>query len=153
AAAGCRSGRARAPTRGAQGCRDPGRTGPGPPMTVTPLRLPAMSRDQELSWLALLDVADRLPSHWTLVGGQMVHLLCAERGAAPDRPHDDADTVVDIRPEPHMLRPFTGTLSGLEVPAGDVGGGPAAPLVEGGRRRPRPDRRPAARGRGRARGA
>ena len=64
-------------------------------MMAAPLLLPPMSGDQELSWLALLDIAERLRSHWTLVGGQMVHLLCTEYGAAPERPTDDADTVVE----------------------------------------------------------
>lgn len=72
-----------------------------------------MSRDQSLAWHAVLDVAEQLPRLWTLVGGQMVHLHCLERGVAPQRPTDDADAVIDIRAEPRALEIFTGVLSGL----------------------------------------
>lgn len=48
--------------------------------------MPAMTPAQEASWHGLLDLYERLPLHWTLIGGQMVHLHCAERGFAPRRP-------------------------------------------------------------------
>jgi hypothetical protein len=86
------------------------------PVTVI---LPAMSAPQEKSWLALLDLHDTHPTGWTLVGGQMVHLHCAERGVAPRRPTDDVDTVLDVRAEPHVLHGFTAALYGLGFrPAG-----------------------------------
>jgi hypothetical protein len=48
----------------------------------------------------------------------MVHLHCAERGASPERPTHDADTVVDVRADPNMLAAFTGALRDLGfVPA------------------------------------
>ena len=85
-------------------------------MTVT---LPAMSAPQEKSWLALLDLHDTHPTGWTLVGGQMVHLHCAERGVSPRRPTDDVDTVLDVRAEPHVLHGFTTALRDLGFrPAG-----------------------------------
>ncbi|MBO0901843.1 hypothetical protein J1G42_14760 [Cellulomonas sp. zg-ZUI222] len=37
-----------------------------------------------------MDLHSDMPVGWVLVGGQMVHLHCAERGAAPQRPTDDA---------------------------------------------------------------
>jgi hypothetical protein len=40
--------------------------------------LPAMSEGQREGWHALLDLHDVMPVGWTLVGGQMVHLWCAE---------------------------------------------------------------------------
>ena len=81
--------------------------------------LPAMSAPQEKSWLALLDLHDTHPTGWTLVGGQMVHLHCAERGVAPRRPTDDVDTVLDVRAEPHVLHGFTTALRDLGFrPAG-----------------------------------
>lgn len=72
--------------------------------------LPSMSRAQGEAWSALLDLAERLPTGWTLVGGQMVHLHCAERGVAPTRPTDDVDAVLDVRAEPDALRTFTTVL-------------------------------------------
>lgn len=72
--------------------------------------LPAMSSAQASSWHALLDLYDEHPTGWTLVGGQMVHLHCAERGTAPQRPTDDVDTLLDVRAEPHVLLAVTGIL-------------------------------------------
>ena len=48
--------------------------------------LPPMTDAQTQGWLALLDLHDQMGTGWTLVGGQMVHLHCAERGVAPRRP-------------------------------------------------------------------
>jgi hypothetical protein len=59
--------------------------------------LPAMPAEQTASWLGLLDLFERLDSGWTLIGSQLVHLHCAERGQFPVRPTNDADTVVDVR--------------------------------------------------------
>jgi hypothetical protein len=56
-----------------------------------------MAEAQEAAWHALLDLNARHPQDWTLVGGQLVHLHCAERGYAPQRPTDDADAIVDAR--------------------------------------------------------
>lgn len=72
--------------------------------------MPAMSADQEAAWTALLDLYERVPRHWTLAGGQMVHLWCAERGWPQPRPTDDADAVVDVRADPNALTTFTGAL-------------------------------------------
>lgn len=86
--------------------------------------LPAMTDAQTIGWLALLDLFDRKPTGWTLVGGQMVHLHCAERGATPTRPTDDIDAVLDVRAEPHVLWSITRELAHLgfaadgESPAG-----------------------------------
>jgi hypothetical protein len=80
---------------------------------MTVVVLPAMRGAQEQAWAALLDVAERLPSGWCLVGGQMVHLHCVERGVVPPRPTDDADVALDVRSEPRMLATFTGVLVDL----------------------------------------
>lgn len=42
--------------------------------------LPSMPPQRTASWLGLLDLHERLPEGWTLIGGQLVHLHCAERG-------------------------------------------------------------------------
>jgi hypothetical protein len=75
--------------------------------------LPAMPPEQTASWLGLLDLHSRLSEGWTLIGGQLVHLHCAERGRFPLRPTNDADTVIDVRADPGMLHTFTGTLTDL----------------------------------------
>lgn len=75
--------------------------------------LPAMPPEQTASWLGLLDLHERLSNGWTLIGGQLVHLHCAERGQFPVRPTNDADTVIDVRADPTMLATFTGVLTEL----------------------------------------
>lgn len=75
--------------------------------------LPAMPPEQSASWLGLLDLYERLAEGWTLIGGQLVHLHCAERGQFPVRPTNDADTVIDVRADPTMLATFTGVLTDL----------------------------------------
>jgi hypothetical protein len=77
-------------------------------MTVV---LPPMTPAQTEAWNGLLDVAERHPTGWTLVGGQMVQLHCIERGVAPTRPTDDVDAVLDVRAEPGVLRTFTAALA------------------------------------------
>ncbi|MBA3783029.1 MAG: hypothetical protein H0X12_14410 [Nocardioides sp.] len=72
--------------------------------------LPAMAERQADSWQALLDLYERLSEGWTLVGGQMVHLHCAERGYSPLRPTDDADMVLDIKANAEILLEFTTVL-------------------------------------------
>lgn len=75
-----------------------------------PIQMPAMGIKQEQSWHALMDLFERLPEGWTLIGGQLVHLHCAERGAFPTRPTNDADAVVDVRASSDMLQKFTSAL-------------------------------------------
>ena len=77
------------------------------------VHLPAMGEAQQQSWHAVMDLYERVPSGWTLIGGQLVHLHCAERGVAPARPTDDVDTVVDIRASQDMLGIFTGALKDM----------------------------------------
>ncbi len=72
-----------------------------------------MPGEQTASWLGLLDLYESLSEGWTLIGGQLVHLHCAERGAVPARPTNDADTVIDVRADPTMLRRFTMVLTDL----------------------------------------
>jgi hypothetical protein len=75
--------------------------------------MPAMPPEQTASWLGVLDLYDHLGKGWTLIGGQLVHLYCAERGQFPVRPTNDVDTVIDVRADPNMLRTFTSALTGI----------------------------------------
>jgi hypothetical protein len=72
--------------------------------------MPAMGSRQQQSWHALMDLWERLPEGWTLIGGQLVHLHCAERGASPARATNDVDAVVDVRAASDMLERFTAVL-------------------------------------------
>lgn len=76
-------------------------------MTVV---LPPMVPAQEAAWIAILEVSERMGTGWCVVGGQMVHLHCAERGRFPERPTDDLDAVLDVRARPSALLDFTRTL-------------------------------------------
>jgi hypothetical protein len=62
---------------------------------------------------ALLELYERLDRGWTLIGGQLVHLHCAERGRFPDRAINNADTVIDVRADPSMLLTFAKALTDL----------------------------------------
>lgn len=75
--------------------------------------LPRMPPEQTSSWLGILDLYEQLSEGWTLIGGQLVHLHCAERGTFPVRPTNDADTVIDVRADPDILHTFTRTLEDL----------------------------------------
>lgn len=75
--------------------------------------LPPMSDAQAASWHGLMDVYQQLCAGWTMIGGQMVHLHCAERGSLPPRPTDDVDAVIDVRAEPTMLNRFTEILTAI----------------------------------------
>jgi hypothetical protein len=75
-----------------------------------------MTPKQEASWRGILAVSRIVRSGWCLVGGQMVQLLCWERGNQPTRPTDDGDAVLDIRARPTIMKDFTQALvdSGFE---------------------------------------
>jgi hypothetical protein len=77
------------------------------------IELPAMPSAQRAGWHALMDLHERMPTGWTLIGGQMVHLHCAVRGRSPTRPTDDVDTAVDVRADCRALATFTGVLRDL----------------------------------------
>ena len=77
-------------------------------MTVV---LTGLTDRQHQSWIGLLDVAADFPDGWCLVGGQMVHLYCQERGFSPSRPTNDGDVVVDVRAQPNVLRDITQALA------------------------------------------
>ncbi len=77
---------------------------------MTPVVFPPMSAAQTQAWWALIELGQRVDAGWTLVGGQLVHLHCRERGASPSRPTDDGDAALDVRAHPDMLRTFTEAL-------------------------------------------
>lgn len=77
------------------------------------IMMPAMNDKLMASWRTLFAVTEQMPSGWTLVGGQMVHLLCAEHHVTPVRPTDDLDAGIDVRAYPSALLDFTTALHRL----------------------------------------
>lgn len=57
---------------------------------------PADEREAGL-WNALLDISDRRPTGWTLIGAQMVALHATEHGAQAPRASFDADIIANAR--------------------------------------------------------
>lgn len=74
------------------------------------IQMPVLGHSSSQAWHALFDLAAKVPDHWCLVGGQMVHLWCIERGTTPNRPTDDADAVLDVRAQPMILEQVTKAL-------------------------------------------
>jgi hypothetical protein len=68
-----------------------------------PVQLPA----EVTAWNALMDLAEFRRQGWTLIGGQMVHLLAWEHGEESPRVTTDADVVLDVRAYPTALRDVT----------------------------------------------
>ena len=73
---------------------------------------PLGNLDLEL-WHALLDLAEREPADWTLIGGQMVLLHALESGRTPLRVSQDLDLVVDARVRPPALARIVSSLGDL----------------------------------------
>jgi hypothetical protein len=65
------------------------------------IALPPLGGDGDRLWNSLLDITDRMPDDWTLIGGQMVLLHALEAGQAPPRVSEDLDMVVNARVRPH----------------------------------------------------
>lgn len=75
--------------------------------------MPVMTEAQEAGWHALMDLYEACPQGWALVGGQLVHLWCAERQTFVARPTDDADAVLDVREHPDIHYRATAVLQGM----------------------------------------
>jgi hypothetical protein len=67
------------------------------------IELPALGGTERELWDALLDLAERQPDGWTLVGGQMVLLRALEQGRVPPRVTRDLDVLADLRARPAAL--------------------------------------------------
>lgn len=55
-------------------------------------------------WPGLLELADRLPRPFVLIGGQMVYLHGAAVGRTPLRVTNDVDVLVDVRAQVNALK-------------------------------------------------
>lgn len=78
---------------------------PGPAVVV-PTSPPAALT----AWGALMDLSEFRRQGWTLVGGQLVHLLAWEHGEESPRVTTDADVVINVRAYPTALHDVTANL-------------------------------------------
>jgi hypothetical protein len=93
------------------------------------LVLTGLTERQRQSWLGLLDVAADFPEGWCLVGGQMIHLLCQERGFSPSRATNTATsysmcehTQTCYAISPAHWSPWASPLLGYRRTATSIGG-------------------------------
>jgi len=77
------------------------------------IELPLLTSRQHQSWVGLLELANKLPTGWTLIGGQLVQLHCWENDKSPVRITTDIDTVLDVVSNPDILKTFTKSLQEL----------------------------------------
>ncbi|MGH3557951.1 MAG: hypothetical protein ACRDUT_19990 [Mycobacterium sp.] len=75
---------------------------PGPMLTL-PIQDPAGI----LAWSTVMELSNYRRQGWTLVGGQMVHLLAWEHGEISPRVTTDADVVLNVRAYPKALADVT----------------------------------------------
>jgi hypothetical protein len=78
------------------------------------IELPALGGTERELWHALLDLAERQPDNWTLIGGQMVLLHALEQGRIPPRVTRDLDVLADLRARPAALPQIVTTLCQLD---------------------------------------
>lgn len=65
------------------------------------IRLDRLTPAAEEGWWILFELADVDIESWTLIGGQMMHVLAAEHEVSETvRPTDDVDIVMDVRVKP-----------------------------------------------------
>lgn len=77
------------------------------------IELPDLPFGQYQSWVGLLELANKLSTGWTLIGGQLVQLHCWEKDKSPARITTDIDTVLNVVSNPNILKIFTKTLQEL----------------------------------------
>lgn len=78
----------------------------------------------EPTWRAALELADRFPEHWTLIGARMVELHGLERGATPPRRSVDLDVLAPVRLIPDSTETFSRQLleAGFEFDGASASG-------------------------------
>lgn len=97
------------------------------------LDLPSLGALETELWDALLDIVDRVPEGWTLIGGQMVLLHGLQRDRVPPRVSEDLDLVVDVRARPSALATLVAALIDLRfADSGVSADGVAHRFVRGG---------------------
>ena len=83
-------------------------------MSVPVVNLALSSREHIRAWHGVMDLAGALPEgSWTVVGGSMVYLHCAERDTAPTRETNDVDAMLNAQDYPDILMRFTTALKNV----------------------------------------
>jgi hypothetical protein len=82
---------------------------------------PVDSQDEEV-WRSLLELRERYPEGWTLIGARMVTLYAFEHGRTPPRFSLDADALINVRLIPHGTQRFSKLLLDLDYELVDVSG-------------------------------
>ena len=72
------------------------------------VKMPVMTDSQIASWHALMGLHESLPGRWTIVGGQIVHLHCAEL----EEVRDDITALNQTLADVVWLAGWTGLLRG-----------------------------------------
>lgn len=74
------------------------------------LELPVADPAGVIAWGTVMDLSNYRRQGWTLVGGQMVHLLAWEHGEESPRVTTDVDVVINVRAYPNALTEVTDRL-------------------------------------------
>jgi len=82
---------------------------------------PFDAQDEEV-WRALLELRERYPEGWTLIGARMVTLYALEHGRTPPRFSLDADALINVRLIPRGTERFSKLLIELKYELVDVSG-------------------------------
>jgi hypothetical protein len=82
---------------------------------------PVDAQDEEV-WRALLELRERYPEGWTLIGARMVTLYALEHGRTPPRFSLDADALINVRLIPRGTERFSQLLLDLKYELVDVSG-------------------------------
>ena len=77
------------------------------------IRIISVDAQDEQSWQALLELRERYPQGWTLIGARMVTLYALEHGRTPPRFSLDADALVNVRLIPRGTERFARLLLDL----------------------------------------
>ena len=88
-----------------------------PVIDRNPVSLPALPGLDDQLWQVMLTLADELPEHWTLIGGQMVLLHALENGVEPTRVSTDLDALLNFRAISHAIPEFVSCLQSLDFEA------------------------------------
>lgn len=82
---------------------------------------PVDAQDEEV-WRALLELRERQPEGWTVIGARMVTLYALEHERTPPRFSLDADTLINVRLIPRGTERFSKLLLELKYELIDVSG-------------------------------
>src|SRR6266542_3456105 len=82
---------------------------------------PVDAQDEEV-WRALLELRERYPEGWTLIGARMVTLYALEHGRTPPRFSLDADALINVRLIPRGTQRLSKLLLELDYELVDVSG-------------------------------